>query len=117
MTKNVMTQKDRFHLQKLLESVLEEHGEFVRYQDGWNDKRVARECGCESKIVQNTRARTFGRLYRQTPGPKTSNRIVELEGQVAQLQAQMAAVLEAITVRDQDLFQPEKSNGEFHDAT
>lgn len=115
MSKNVMTQKDRFQVQKLLDSVLEQNGEFVRYKDGWNDNRVANECGCESKIVRNTRARTFGNLFRQAP--KTADQIAELEEKVAELQAQMTAVLEAITLRDDDLFQPKKSNGEFHDAS
>ena len=110
MSKNVMTQKDRYQLQKLLESVLEQHGEFVRYLDGWNDNRVAKECGCESKIVQNTRARTFGNLFRQAQGPKLETRVIALEAQVAQLQALMS-------VHDDDLFQPKNSNGEFHDAT
>ncbi len=104
-----MTQKDRFQMQKLLDSVLEEHGEFVVYKDGWNDGRVAQQCGCEAKIVRNTRARTFGRLYRQTPGPKIETRVVALEAQVAQLQA--------ILMRDDDLFEPQKTNGEIHDAT
>ena len=109
MTKNVMTQKDRFQMQKLLDSVLEEHGEFVRYKDGWNDGRVAQQCGCEAKIVRNTRARTFGNLFRQAPGPKIETRVVALEAQVAQLRA--------ILMRDDDLFQPQKTNGEIHDAT
>lgn len=117
MTKNTMTQKDRFQLQKLLISVLEANGDLVEYQDGWNDARVAQECGCDPKIVVNTRARTFGNLFRQAVYPQRATRIVALEAQVAELQTQMAAVLEALTLRDQDLFQPQKSNGEFHDAT
>ena len=108
-----MTQKDRFQLQKLLETVLEENGELVEYQDGWNDARVAQECGCDPKIVRNTRARTFGNLFRQAPQRVT--RIVALEAQVAELQTQMAAVLEALTLRDPDLFQPQKSNGQDHE--
>ena len=114
MTKNTMTQKDRFQLQKLLDSVLKANGDLVEYQDGWNDARVAQECGCDPKIVRNTRARTFGNLFRQAPQQVT--RIVALEAQVAELQVQMAAVLEALTLRDQDLFQPQKSNGGMHDA-
>ena len=116
MTKNVMTQKDRFQLQKLLETVLEENGELFEYKPGWNDIRVAQECGCQPNIVKNTRTRTFGVLYRHAPEPQQTTRIVALEAQVAQLQVQMAAVLEALTMRDQDLFQPQKSNGGIHDA-
>jgi len=115
MTKNVMTQKDRFQVQKLLDSVLEVHGEFVRYKDGWNDGRVAQECGCEAKIVRNTRARTFGNLFRQAPGPKLETRVIELEAQINELRVQMSAIFDAM--RDDDLFQPEKSNGEFNNAT
>ena len=107
-----MTQKDRFQLQKLLDSVLEENGDLVEYQDGWNDARVAQECGCDPKIVRNTRARTFGNLFQ---APQRVTRIVALEAQVAELQVQMAAVLEALTLRDPDLFQPQKSNGQDHE--
>ena len=110
-----MTQKDRFQLQKLLETVLEENGEFVEYNAGWNDIRVAQECGVQPNIVKNTRTRTFGVLYRHSPEPSKATRIVALEAQVAQLQVQMAAVLEALTLRDQDLFQPQKSNGQDHE--
>jgi len=115
MSKNVLTQKERFQLQKLLETVLEENGELYDYKPGWSDVRVAQECGVQTNIVKNTRTRTFGVLYRHTPEPKPATRIVALEAQVAELQVQMAAVLEALTMRDPDLFQPQKSNGQDHE--
>lgn len=116
MSKNVLTQKERFQLQKLLETVLEENGELYDYKPGWSDVRVAQECGVQTNIVKNTRTRTFGVLYRHTPEPKAATRIVALEAQVAELQVQMTAVLETMTLENKDLFLAQKSNGGMHDA-
>jgi hypothetical protein len=115
MKRKEPTQKERFKLQKLLETVLEENGEFYDYAPGWSDVRVAQECGMTSNTVKNTRTKTFGVLYRKAPVHKAATRIVALEAQVAELQTQMAAVLEALTLRDPDLFQPQKSNGQDHE--
>jgi len=116
MTKNVLTQKERFQLQKLLETVLEENGEFVEYNAGWNDIRVAQECGVQPNIVKNTRTRTFGVLYRHSPEPSKATRIVALEAQVAQLQVQMESVMETMMLENKDLFLAQKSNGGIHNA-
>ena len=117
MKRKEPTQKERFKLQKLLETVLEENGEFYDYAPGWSDVRVAQECGMTSNTVKNTRTKTFGVLYRKAPEPKAATRIVALEAQVAELQIQMTAGLETMMLENKDLFLAQKSNGEFHDAT
>ena len=117
MKRKELTQKERFKLQKFLETVLEENGDLYDYKPGWSDVRVAEECGMTSDTVKNTRTKTFGVLYRHSPKPKSATRIAALEAQVAQLQIQMAAVLETIMLENADLFLTEKSNGEFHDAS
>ena len=117
MKRKELTQKERFKLQKFLETVLEENGELYRYKPGWSDVRVAQECGMTSDTVKNTRTKTFGVLFRYSPEPKSATRIAALEAQVAQLQVQMASVLETMMLENKDLFLAQKSNGEFHDAT
>jgi len=116
MTKNVLTQKERFQLQKLLETVLEENGELYDYKPGWSDVRVAQECGVQTNIVKNTRTRTFGVLYRQAAEPARATRIVALEARVAELQVQMAAVLETMTLENGNLFLTQKTNGAMQNA-
>ena len=117
MTKNVMTQKDRFQLQKLLETVLEENGELYDYKPGWSDVRVAQERALTISRVRNTRTRTFGVLYRQADEPSGTTRIASLEARVLELQVQMAEVLETLTLENGNLFVTQKSNGEIQDAT
>tara|TARA_R110002167_G_scaffold192887_2_gene395454 strand:- start:942 stop:1280 length:339 start_codon:yes stop_codon:yes gene_type:complete len=85
-----LTQKERFSLQKLLEETLEEHGEFVRFKDDWDDGKIAVKLAIATHTVKNTRQATFGKLWKREGAPATATRIIALEAQVAQLQTQMA---------------------------
>ena len=118
MKRKELTQKERFKMQKLLETVLEEDGELFNYKPGWSDVRVAEECGFSVNIVKSTRARTFGVLFKRADN---STNLVALQEQVSQLQTEMAQVKNFIsrvglTEELEELAQPQKSNGEMFNA-
>ena len=86
MRKSV-SQVTRFQIQKLLESVIDVDNGCVKYNEGWNDARVAGELKVSPKTVANTRTKTFGKLCGQ-PLP-TKARLVEIENRLSELELRL----------------------------
>lgn len=66
MSKIFASQKERFTIALLLNQHCSTTAEgYARYEDGWDDRRVAKEAGRPEIItsVENIRREVYGRLY------------------------------------------------------
>lgn len=95
MTKK-LDYKARLVVQKVIEAngSLDEDGVFWKYNEGWDDARVARDTGSTREAVAHTRSQTYGRI-KKGPGSGGSrakpegSRVEHLEREVANLKHRM----------------------------
>ena len=115
MRKSV-SQATRFQIQKLLESVTDVDNGCVKYQEGWNDARVAEHFETSSKTVANTRNNTFGKLCGRTPS--TKERLADIEARLKVLESNQIIGLKDYLNRTSSLTPPSQCDeGDLINAT
>lgn len=88
-----MSRADVFQLGKLLENNTTPDGEengikFVKFNEGWDDQRIADICGIGISSVRTARQDMFGQIRKggDSPYHKFADRIAALESRVAELE-------------------------------
>jgi len=109
MRKSV-SQATRFQIQKLLESVIDVDNGCVKYQEGWNDARVAEHFETSSKTVANTRNNTFGKLCGRTPS--TKQRLADIEARLDVLEN--TQIIDLLENNNAPCVMPKHNDGEIN---
>lgn len=85
-----MTMRERVQMLDLLRKVASVDGDtnYCKYQDGWDDQRIATESGidgCQAHHVRHLREQILGELA-PAPPRSTTSRLAALEARVAELE-------------------------------
>lgn len=62
MPKKQVTARKRYEISRTIEDNGKSVGEFWEYNDGWDDKKVARQCGVNTNTTCHIRLTVFGKL-------------------------------------------------------